>query len=656
MPWVRRRTVPIPSISSKTQEFEFNDYSKGINKYIANDVLKSEFLRHAQDARMPTLGEYETRKGADFHSAAVGETIDVQQTSTTGAAEQDFNQTTRVAKKITFTTTGRCTRLDVNIKNDLSATGTPIIELWTNSGGEPGTLLARSSLGASEVGSSLAYETVRFINAPSVTATNYWVVLYVQTNGTNSYTISSTTNATTGLTSSDSGATWGASNVDYNVKAYLSTDAGCKGLIRAYKSDGTKRTIFAAGTVLYGVTDVDGSLTSIKTGLSASATNYRFAVVNDIVYYVNGYDGIRKLTGGTFDTDAQVTATNATIVCEHKGLLFFADKNDPNKVFYSNFADYETFTSTDFIYVPSPKTGDPVTAMASLNGSLAIWTRNKKFILYGDDNATFQLSEAPATARHGTFTQETIAVDSNYAYFLGEDGVYQFNGTTDKLLSGGIYEDVKQTSNKGRACLVMSKGRLHVYYSSTGSSVNDSSIVFNTEFDNVESFDTNTYVARAFHAFNDDDTILTASSVVGQTYWQEKADNDYTNLGGDINYYLQTHYIVGDSPAKYKEFRYWKPRFEAQSGNYNVTCEYSYDLRDNPQVEQNTNVQGSGYVWGDSGTVWGSFVWGTTPELQSDLSIPGEYRRIQVRYKHYATRQPHKFLGHTFVIETRRLR
>lgn len=652
MPWANRAAKSIPNISSKTQEFELNDYSKGINRYIANDVLKPEYLRFAQDARMPTLGEYETRKGCDYHSDPVGEGIDVQQTSTTGAADQNVSQTTRVAKKITFTTTGRCTRLDVNLKNSASATGTVIVELWSNNSGSPGSLLARSSIAASAVDTGYAYETARFIAPPAVTATDYWCVTYVQATGSGSYKISSTTNAATGLTSSNSGVSWSASSVDYNVKAYLSTDASTKGLHRAYKSDGTKKTLFAAGTVLYGVDDVTGAVSSIKTGLSSGASKYRFTTVNDIVYYVNGADGIRKWN---FSAESQVTATNATIVVEHKGLLFFADQQDPNKVFFSNFADYETFTSTDFIYVPSPKTGDPVTAMASLNGSLVIWTRNKKYVLYGDDNATFQLSEAPATARHGTYTQESMTADSNYAYFLSEDGVYRFNGTSDELISKDIYEDIIQMSNKDRACLVLHDGRLHVYYSSSGAAANDSSIVFNTHFASVESFDTDTYVKFAVDAFNDDQ-LLVASSLVGQVFWQENDSNDYTNLGDDINLYLHTHYLTFDSPAKFKEIRYWKPRFEAQSGDYDVTCEYAYDLRDNPTTQDTPDVQGSGYVWGSSSTVWGSFTWGTTPELQSDLSIPGEYRRIQIRYKHFATRQPHKFLGHSFVVETRRLR
>jgi hypothetical protein len=651
-PWASRVKKPVPSISSSTIEVELNDYSKGINKFVANDVLKESFLRYAQDARMPTLGEYETRKGCDYISDAVGEVIDVQQTSTTDAADQDISQTARIAKRLTFTTTGRVTRLDVNLKNSASATGTVIVELWSNESDAPGTLLGRSSIASSAIDTSYAYEIARFINAPAVTATDYWCVVYVQANGNNAYKISSTTNASTGLASTTSGSTWSASNEDYNVKAYLSTNSPVTGLHRAYKSDGTKKHLFSQGTVLYGVDEISGAVSSIKTGLSANATHYRFVTVNDIVYYVNGFDGIRKWD---FTTESQASATNATIVCEHKGLLFFADKDDPNKVFYSNFADYETFTSTDFIYVPSPKTGDPVTAMASLNGALVLWTRNKKYILYGDDNATFQLAEAPATARNGTYTQETIAVDSNFAYFLSEGAVYRFNGTTDEMISTDIYEDIKQLDNKEKCIIVLNQGRLHLYYPSTGSSLNDSSIVFNSNFSAVESFDTDTYVSRAVNAFNDDDQLIVGSSIVGQLFWQGNESNDYTNLGNDINFYLHTHYLVFGSPAKFKEIRYWKPRFDAQSGDYNITCEYAYDLRDNPTTEENQNVQGEGTLWGD-GSLWGAFIWGTTPELQSDLSVPGEYRRIQIRYKHYATRQPHKFLGHTFVVETRKLR
>lgn len=652
MPWALRATKPIPGVSTETRDFEFNDYSKGINNYVANDVEKPEYLRYAQDARMPTLGEYETRKGCDYLSDAVGETQDQAVTSTTGAGNQSFSTTVRLAQVFTTASAGRLSKVEVNLKNDDGATGTVIVEIYSDSSGEPGTLLARSSVSNGSITSSYAYHTARFVTAPVITtATDYWIVCYVQTVGSDSYKWSSTTSATTALSSDDSGDTWEATDFALNFKQHYATNAGTKGLHIAYKSDGTKNDLFASGTALYSVNLGNGAVSSVKTGLNASASKYRFVTINDIVYYVNGFDGLRKWN---FTTESQVSSDNGTILAQHRGLLFIVDKDDPNKIRFSNFADYETFTSTDFIYVPSPKTGDPITGMESLNGTLVIFTRFNKYVLYGADNATFQLEQAPG--RKGTFSQETLCSDKNFIYFLSDDGVYKFNGTQDTLISQNIYQTILEMGNKDQTCMVFNRGRIRLYYPSSGSSFNDRCIVFNVNFDSIESFDTDTYVRFAVTAFNDSDKLVVASSVVGQIFYQENEDNDYTNAGGDINFYIQTHSLPFGSPARFKEIRYWKPRFAAQSGNYTIACEYSPDLRDSPTTEDNQNTQGSGYIWGDSDTVWGSFTWGTTSELQSDLSVPGEYRRVQFRYKHYATRQPHKFLGHTFVVELRRLR
>lgn len=652
------RRTRIPRSNSTIRPLEQNDFSKGFNSFTANDQLGEKLWRLAQNARITTLGEYETRQGFDFHSAAAGETQDQAQTTTTGAADQSFNNVTRLAQKWTAGTSGRLSKVEVNLKNDASATGTIIVEHWTDSSGSPGELVARSSIAANAPTSSYAYLTARFPDAPNVTSTTaYWIVVYVQATGTSSYKWSSTTTATTAKTSVNSGSTWSATSFALNFKQHYATTGGVKGLHRAYKSDGTKKTLFAHGTVLYSVDEATGALSTVKSGLSSSATQYRFVTVNDIVYYVNGFDGLRKWD---FTTESQVNSTNYTHITEHKGLLFLVDKTDPNKIVYSNFAAYETFTSTDFIYVPSPKTGDPVAAVLSLNGYLLIWTLNNKFILSGDDNATFRLDEAPD--QKGTYTQETITADKNFAYYLSDDGIYRTNGTEAQLLSENIYEDVRLLANKDDVCLIVNQGRLYVWHTSDGSSFNDRCWVWNLNYakgsDTVESLDTKAYVTRAVSAFRDDDKLLVASSVIGQVYWQEQSANDYTNLGGDIDFLLQSHYYPFGTPAVVKQIRYWKARFGAQSGNYVVRCEYASDLRDNWQLVENGsfNVQGSGYLWGAADTIWGSFTWGTTSEAQADLYIPGDLRRIALRYKHFATRQPHRFLGHTLIAHVRKLR
>lgn len=662
-PWAKRISNTIPRMSSPKSTYEFNDYSKGMNSFLSDDKFplrggESNLLRLAQDARITTFGEYETRKGLDFHSAAAGETQDQAITSVTGADDQSFNETARIAQTFTAGTTGNLTKIEVNIKNSAAATGTILVELWTNSGGSPGARLARSSIAGSTPTSSYAYITARFPDAPSVTATTvYWVVVYVQFSGTGSYKWSSTTSATTAKTSSDSGGTWSATTFAMNFKQHYGTTGGVKGLVRAYKSDGTKVTLFAHGTSIYSVDDVTGALTAVKTGLSANATNYRFAVVNDIVYYVNGFDGYRKLSGVGFATEAQVNATNYTNIVLHKGLIFLQQSADPNRLDYSNFADYETFTSTDFVYVPSPKTGDPTTALISLNGYLLIWTRNNKYILSGDDNATFRLDEAPD--QKGTFTQETVSADKNYAYYLSEDGMYRTNGNEAQILSENNYQDILTLNSKSTACVTVNRGRLYLWYTSEGNAANDKCWVWNLNFsgasDTVESFDTNAYVAQATTAFNDSDALLVGSSQVGQIYWQELASNDYTNLGGDINYELRTHYMSFNSPSLVHQVRNWVFRVRAQSGAYDINGQYATDLRENWTTIAPRGVQGTGYTWGDSGTVWGSFTWGSNSEWQFNIPIPGEYRRLAFGVKNYATRQPQNFLGQTLITQTRRL-
>lgn len=662
MPWANRNNKPIPTLSSPQESLEINDYSRGMNSFVSNDKFPvknggSNMWRLAQDGRITTLGEYETRKGFDFHSDAKGETLDDNQQTTTGAADKSFSTVTRLSQPFFSTVAQRLSRVDIRLKNDAAATGTIMVELWSNSGGSPGVMIARSSIDESLLTSSYQYLTAYFATAPLLTSsTDYWIVVYVQATGSGSYKWSSTTANTRAKVSSDSGITWSATSYDLNYKQYYASNGGVIGLHRAYKSDGTKVTLFVQGTVLYSVDNVTGALTTVKSGLSASATDYRFVTVNDKVYYVNGYDGLRKWD---FTTESQVNANNYTNICEHKGILFLVDRLDPNKVVYSNFADYETFTSTDFLYVPSPKTGDPITALQSLNGYLIVPTLNNKYILSGDDNATFTLEEAPD--QKGTYTQETITADKNFIFYLSDDGMYRSNGSEAQLLSDNNFEDILRLTNKEMACVVVNKGRLYLWYPSPGSAVNDRCYVWNLNYgsdgnDCVESLDTDAYVSRAVNAFRDEDDLLVGSSVLGQVYWQEKDSNDYTNLGGDIHFLLQTHYMTFKSPAVLKEIRYWNPRFAAQSGNYPISCEYAYDLRDNWTVYRAPVVQGSGYIWGDSGTVWGSFTWGTTAEVQEQLYVPGEYRRIALRYKHFATRQPQTFLGHSLVVQSRRIR
>lgn len=645
-----RRIPPIPAVTSKEQELENTGFPRGINTFSPNDALTNEYVRLAQDARMSEIGTYKTRQGFDYYSAAHSQTADASQTSAIGAADKAFNTTTHLAQPFTAVNTGRLTRLDVQVKNSASATGTVMVKIYSDSSNVPGTLLATSSIAQSDLTSSYATTQVFFSEAPEVTATStYWIVLSVQANGDNSYYSQSTTSGTTALTSSDSGTTWSATTYDlyFDVRVATNTHVS-KGLYWARKSDGSvKKALLGYNTFVGQVDEATGTLSSIGSGLSSSATKYRFDQVNDIVYIANGYDSLRKWDYTTFSTVSTAPVTPSNLL-EHKGLLFLQDASDPDKWHFSNFAEYETYTSTDFIYVPAPKSGDPTVAAASLNGALFFLKQNNKYGLYGDDNATFQLMQAPGTK--GTYSQETVTSDKNYIYFVSDDGLYRFNGTADEKISDAIFDDFLQIANKDKGCLVLHKDRLYFYYPSSGSAHNDSCIVFNLFLGITESFDTGTYVSRAVST--SDEKLLVASSLVGAVYQQESSTNDYTNLGAPLQFEIRTHYNHYGAPSRFKEIRQWKPRFLTADASYEVSCQYATDLRNSSTTVGTKNLQSGGSTWGTA--VWGSFTWGSDQLLEGDFSIPGEHKRIQLRIKHHATRQPVEWIGDYQRVEIRR--
>lgn len=643
------RVIPNP-----LEKIELLDYSKGINSFDANDVVDKTYWRYATDARISTLGRYTTRKGCDFYTVPIGETADTQQTSVTGASDGNVGLATRLAAKYVATGTGRLTKVDLNFKNSAAATGTIIVEIQSNDGSEPsGTVMASSSIPASSPTSSYAYISVRFIEAPQVAAaTTYWIVCYIQDDGSGLYKWSSTTNATTALSTTDSGTTWASTAYDLNYKTYISTDSPTLGIYRAYKSDGTKKTLLAHGTSVYSVSDVDGSTTAIKTGLTASGT-YRFATANDVIYYVNGVNGPRKWDFTTEASNPGTTTVSNNIIL-HKDQMMYVDATSPTRVFFSDKGDFETFTSTNFFYVPSPKTADPITGWAVLNDNLYIFTRRTKWALYGSDLSNFVLRRS--TGLKGTWVQENIQSTRNHIYFVAEDGIYRFNGATDELISKEITDEFNSIADLSDVTTALHNNRFYLFYTTSGAS-NNKCLVYNINYGSWESIDKNTYVGFTSHwdGSSDNSSLIAASNLVGAAYYSELSTNTYNNLGKQLEFEVRTRYEFFENPASKKRVKRWYPRFAGESGSYNVSCQYDKDFANNPTTSLQS-LAGSGTTWGSGGT-WGSgLTWGTTANVSPRISIPGRAKYIQFRLKRTGVDNPVEFYGHTLLYMTQRPR
>ena len=62
----------------------------------------------------------------------------------------------------------------------------------------------------------------------------------------------------------------------------------------------------------------------------------------------------------------------------------------------------------------------------------------------------------------------------------------------------------------------------------------------------------------------------------------------------------------------------------------------------------------------DSGARWDSnLIWGAATQvapLDASMNIPGEWKRLQIRYKHSAAHEPVSFDGHVLKLQTQRIK
>jgi hypothetical protein len=568
------------------------------------------------------------------------------------------------AQKVVAGSSGRLTALEANIRNTTGATGTVVLALYSDSAGSPGSELVRTTVDSSTITSSFQYVKGRSITCPDiVSGTTYWIVGYTQTDGVGSFQVSSTTAAATGKTSTTGGVSWNSTITAFNVKLSTATASGSKGCIRLRRPNGTSYTFLAHGTSVYSVNETTGVTTAIDTGLDANATAVRFDYVADTLRYVQP-GSTTKPRKYDFTTAASVTAApeNAIAVINHVGLEFFISADDPSKFYWTNYLLYDNFTFGDFQYVPAPKTSDQLVGFSKLNGSLYVHTRNNKYIFSGRENATFQLDNA--IGQKGTFSQESTCYDEDYIYLASDDGIYRFNGADEVNIcvssdgQSGVLDWWLSLLNKKNTVLELYNNRLYVFYTPNGSASNTKCMVYNLLYGVWESDDTRAQVGFTYASADQTNYFIQASNRVGMLMLAETDSNDYNTMGEPLSWELRTNYNHYGTPAQYKWADAYRPHFDTVTGDYSVQVEYATDYSDAPTTNDIPLAGGGirfnqGYTF-NSGNYFSNAAQ-VNPMDDAPL-IPGEWRRLQLRYFHEAAREPVSFDGHTISLQTQRLR
>ena len=707
----------VPNIGTKRSNPVTTNFAKGVFTYKPNDTMASDELRLAQDARFDRVGEYGTRKGIKaLSSNIIGLTA-------TGTASTTPGTYADITDPWTYTASADARICGFRYKALLvgDATKAAILTLTLSVNNEivDKTAINPAELTSTLAEYDALFNTAPDIkNGDTVKIT-----LGAQNaeDAENYVELTQTSGALAGqlLTCTAGGVdSIFEANID-GTKTVLFTQ---NGILYKMAADGTITSIrtlpTGAGTVRYsqnldqirytdGVesprlidpsnawadTKINTLDLATDTDLEITPTNIMNGTSDNLIYFASepdteavwtypygytyakspAYSTTERIDGQPGDTltidtstitpnypviavgdwitgqgrsTAEVTAISGTTVS-----LTIVDTT-PTVI-----SSYDKFGVDFYQNFPAIKTGDPLTAMFNLAGVMYFQTRRNKYLMYMQSADSW--SQQASNAQGGTFSQESVVCDLNYAYYANDNGIYIFDGSSEQSLTQNTIQNAYDAiPNKETIRLDLFKNRLYVFFSSDGTDL-DSCFVYNINLKLWESFDANTYIGATSARQNASGRFLCGHSRIGLIMESEAEDGDYSNLGQPLAFNLETSYNPFGQTSCFKRITKWRPDFATTERDYTVECGYALDFTDQVkyafsiELQRQTAVAIDGYIW-DNPSDYG--VPAIPTRHTTTPKVNGQFYRCQIRYQHIAAFEPVIFRSHTLTLQTQRIR
>ena len=708
----------IPSVSTGKSSPSTTNFADGISTYKPNDTMKNSELRLAQDARFDRIGEYKTRRGYKMLNIPLG-----YADFSTNIASRDTTTDIDKVEPYTFTPSanGVIFSVEIRIKKTDSTYAVPCVSLWSGDEKIAEAFIDPTSLEVGTFKQLPAMfmnvpnvYTTETISVKVGTQSNKNSSLVVETvDGTLACAVKTCTEGA--IDSIFEANINGTKTILFvqNEKLYRLSSGGFPTLVRTLPA-GSKKVRFNQD--LNQVRYVDGkegprllspanswadsaiTTTDLKTGtdLEIKTSDIMDGMSDNIIYldaetdtqavwtYPYGYAyAPAVIFSTTVDLPKTIDQTTTVGQSTMTALTSKAPENaEIGDLMYhgSTVGEITAISGTDFTVktvnnnaepinsydafdadfrqnFPAILTGDPLTAMFNLGGVYYFLTRRNKYQMYAQ--TADQWSQNQSTAQNGTFSQESVVCDLNYAYFANDTGIYRFNGIDEDSLTQNTIQNVYDAiPNKENIVLDLYKNRLYVYYTSTAGGVNDHCLVYNINLQKWESFDSNTYVACTSARQNSSNRFLCGHSRVGLIMIAESDANPYADLGQAIAFNLETAYEHFGSTSQLKRIPKWRPEFATTSVPYSVQCGYALDYTDDVKYAFSIDLMNKGVV--DESYIWdepSNYGVPTMPTVLSTIpQVNGEFYRCQLRYQHIAAYEPVTFRSHTVTVQTQRIR
>ena len=706
----------IPNISTRKSAPMTTNFAKGIYTYKPNDTMGLDEIRLAQDARFDRVGEYGTRKGMKALNTsilglnAIGSVTSV--TTSIYSITEPYKYTATAAARICGF------RFNAEVVGEAVEAGVPKFSLYIN-----GELADVTCINPSDIAELGEYDVLFNAAPDIENGDKVSITVTVQggiQDENNQVYISADDDTLDGalLTCTAGGIdSIFEANIDgtkvilfvQNEKLYSMDSAGTVTTVRTLPT-GTKKVRFSQN--LNEIRYVDGLETIHKltyslgvwtdsavtiedlqteTTLNITPTNIINGVADNLIYmakdpdteafwtYPYGYVYAKSPAFATTDTiEGEVGDTlsigSSTITPSGIAVGDWITGQGTSTAEVTSIAgttvnlvivdttptaisSYDKFSTDFYQNFPAIKTGDPLTAMFNLGGVLYFMTRRNKYQMYAQSADSW--SQSQTNAQHGTFSQESVVCNLNYAYFANDNGIYVFDGSSEASLTESSIQNVYDAiPNKENIVMDLYNNRLYVFYTSTAGGQNDSCLVYNINLRVWESFDSNTYVTATSARQNASGRFLCGHSRIGLIMLNEPEDGDYSSLGQPIAFNLETSYQHFGTTSQYKRITKWRPQFAASSRPYTVECGYALDFTDEVKYAFSINLQQQtptqlSYTW-DNPSDYGV---PAIPTIHTTTTkVNGKFYRCQIRYQHIAAFEPVIFRSHTLTVETQRIR
>jgi len=252
---------------------------------------------------------------------------------------------------------------------------------------------------------------------------------------------------------------------------------------RYYREDGTKKLIALCGDTMYYVPD-NGSAATALTGASFTKPVEFSTYINNL-YITNQDDGYFKYDNSTIA--APPANPDPAPYCKwlipHGGNRMWAANTASARstLYYSGDSDptaWDLESSADI----SSDDGDEITGMASFMEDLLIFKNNSIWVAQGTYDPDNELSIVKRVTDVGCVAGRSIVTLNNRVYFLGKEGIYEFDGVAARLISEAVENILDNISPSQRewACAGGADGKYYLSYAPLGSNKNTEMLVYDT--------------------------------------------------------------------------------------------------------------------------------------------------------------------------------